>query len=640
MDTQAILAKASGISIAVIGDICLDVYYFIDRGRTEISLETGLETRPVNSCKHELGGAANVAVNCRGLGAGRVEIFGILGNDVHGNVVQKLLESESIDTAGLVQQDTAWMTHVYHKIYEGRQELPRYDIGNYNQPDTETVEALLSRIEERVPDLDCVIVNEQVMHGMHSREFQAGLIEIIRKSGQSTIWFADCRNLNDAYGSTIHKLNDREALELFRSEKAGESGRDPKEEVLVRWLFQRWQHPLVMTCGENGALVYDGNAVHEVPGLHIIREIDPVGAGDAFMAGMAVSYTVGASLDIAAEIGNFTAGVCIQKLFETGHPSPQEVIEQAASPDFRYRPQLARDSRLACHYREGLLEILDASTEGSLHGDFPAVAIFDHDGTISTLRQGWETVMEKMMVRSIVGEQYERIEGVLLDKITGSVRDVIEKSTGVQTIIQMHALREMVISVGLVPEADVLKAGEYKKIFNTMLLEHIEEKRILLEKGRLSSEDLTIKGALALLRELKENGTCLYLASGTDQADVRREAAMLGYADLFDGGIYGSVGDVQNDPKRLVIRSIISRIEGESDIDPSRCIVFGDGPVEMREAKRYGLTAVGLISDERQRYGADYAKRERLILAGADLLVPDFSWRDDLRHWFGWGNEA
>ena len=56
----------------------------------------------------------------------------------------------------------------------------------------------------------------------------------------------------------------------------------------------------------------------------------------------------------------------------------------------------------------------------------------------------------------------------------------------------------------------------------------------------------------------------------------------------------------------------------------------------MREAKKRGFLTVGIISDEHQRFGMNPAKRERLILAGADILIPDFSWMKILESHLGW----
>jgi hypothetical protein len=58
--------------------------------------------------------------------------------------------------------------------------------------------------------------------------------------------------------------------------------------------------------------------------------------------------------------------------------------------------------------------------------------------------------------------------------------------------------------------------------------------------------------------------------------------------------------------------------------------------VELREAKKAGFLAIGVTSDERRRWGANPGKRKRLILGGADFLIPDFSSADELAHLCGW----
>ena len=128
---------------------------------------------------------------------------------------------------------------------------------------------------------------------------------------------------------------------------------------------------------------------------------------------------------------------------------------------------------------------------------------------------------------------------------------------------------------------------------------------------------------------LKEKGITLYLASGTDGVDVQREAELMGYASFFDGGIHGSTGNPDEDPKRMVIRKIIGEI-GESHA--SRIVTFGDGPVEIRETRKRGGFCVGLVSDEVKRHGINPAKRSRLVLAGSDILIPDFSYTTELEN--------
>ena len=100
------------------------------------------------------------------------------------------------------------------------------------------------------------------------------------------------------------------------------------------------------------------------------------------------------------------------------------------------------------------------------------------------------------------------------------------------------------------------------------------------------------------------------------------EAEALGYAGLFEGRIYGAVGDVAVEAKRMVLDRILQDI-GAANV--ARMAAFGDGPVEMRETRKRGGMAIGIASDELRRYGLNSGKRSRLIRAGADIIVPDFS---------------
>jgi phosphoglycolate phosphatase-like HAD superfamily hydrolase len=153
-------------------------------------------------------------------------------------------------------------------------------------------------------------------------------------------------------------------------------------------------------------------------------------------------------------------------------------------------------------------------------------------------------------------------------------------------------------------------------------LQRIDKRIDKIRTGELDSVNFTLKNAIDFLQALHKRGVKLYLASGTDQEDVVREAKILGYADLFEGRIYGAIGVVKHEPKKKVLEIILA------DIDLSECeqvVTFGDGPVEIQETRKRNGLAVGVASDEVRRYGLNPVKRSRLVQAGADLIVPDFS---------------
>ncbi|MDQ1256739.1 MAG: family hydrolase [Candidatus Hydrogenedentes bacterium] len=239
--------------------------------------------------------------------------------------------------------------------------------------------------------------------------------------------------------------------------------------------------------------------------------------------------------------------------------------------------------------------------------------LFDFDGTVSLLREGWQGIMGPVMVEMICGDTAPTPE------IEREVHEVIEETTGIQTIFQMEKLVEMVRAHGLVPEAKILDARGYKQIYNDRLMVPVRERIARLESGQSKVEDVTVRGSLDFLRVVKAKGLHMYVFSGTDRADVRNEAAKVGAAPFFEE-IWGALDNVEEYSKEKVIRDIMA----QHDLHGIEVMAVGDGPVELRNVKAAGGIAVGVASDEVAGHGWDEEKRTRLIRAGADIMVPDF----------------
>ena len=249
-------------------------------------------------------------------------------------------------------------------------------------------------------------------------------------------------------------------------------------------------------------------------------------------------------------------------------------------------------------------------------------AVFDFDGTLSTLREGWEGIMEPMMVRAILGGT--DAPAALTGSVTQAVREYIDRTTGVQTLVQMQGLADLVRRFRRVPESAILDAHAYKRLYNETLLGVVNARLERLRTGELTAVDFMIGGALPFVEALHARGLTLYLASGTDQGDVEREAGVLGFSPYFGDRIYGATGDVSQEAKRVVLERILAAI-GDGAV-----LTFGDGPVEIRETHRRGGYAIGVASDEVRRRGLNDRKRRRVIEAGADIVVPDFCGGEEL----------
>lgn len=247
-------------------------------------------------------------------------------------------------------------------------------------------------------------------------------------------------------------------------------------------------------------------------------------------------------------------------------------------------------------------------------------ALFDFDGTISLIRQGWQQVMAPFMSEVLV----RSTGGTDESEMRSFAEDFIARTTGKQTIYQMIGLAQEIKRRGGVPG----DAKEYKAEYVRRLLEMIADRVKALENGSARPEDFLVPGSWDFLRSLQQRGVAVYCASGTDEPYLRHEAELLGVGRFFEGGARGAQEDYESFSKKDVIRSIIR----EKGLGGSELAVFGDGFVEIEEGAAVSAHTVGVATSEEAllsgRSGAqavDEWKRRRLIDAGADVIIPDFS---------------
>lgn len=238
-------------------------------------------------------------------------------------------------------------------------------------------------------------------------------------------------------------------------------------------------------------------------------------------------------------------------------------------------------------------------------------ALFDFDGTLSLIREGWRDVMIPLMVELLLQTPRHESETELRAVVT----EFVDRLTGKQTIYQMIQLGEEIDKRG----GKAMDPLEYKKMYHARLWARIEHRVVALKAKRVAPEDMMVRGAVAILHALRARGVACYLASGTDEPNVIDEASALGITPYF-AGIYGAQDDYKNFSKQMVIERIIR----EHQLHGSEFVAFGDGFVEIEDAKSVGGIAVGVASNEDTRVGINEWKRARLIQAGADIIIPDF----------------
>jgi phosphoglycolate phosphatase len=260
-------------------------------------------------------------------------------------------------------------------------------------------------------------------------------------------------------------------------------------------------------------------------------------------------------------------------------------------------------------------------TEAEIHRpDFPRgkfrSVLFDFDGTLSLIREGWPQIMIPMMVDVLRGTGTAEDDATL----TAHVEDFVMRLNGRQTIYQMMQLADEVTKRGGTP----LDPLAYKHRYHDLLMQRIQGRLNDLSSGKVTPDAWTVPGSHAFLESLRAKGLTLYLASGTDLQFVRNECELLGLSQYFGPHIYGALDDYKNFSKKMIIERILK----ENHLRGEELIGFGDGFVEIEEIKRVGGVAVAVASDEVKRQGIHPWKRDRLVRAGADVVIGDYRHHD------------
>jgi phosphoglycolate phosphatase len=237
--------------------------------------------------------------------------------------------------------------------------------------------------------------------------------------------------------------------------------------------------------------------------------------------------------------------------------------------------------------------------------------IFDFDGTLSWLRSGWPDVMAGLFAEYIPGTASKSPE------VRQQLRREILALNGKPSIYQMRRFEQLASRFQANPPDPESLLQLYLSRLDTVLCNRAES----VMRSEILATSFVIAGAEPLLEELRRRGLKLFILSGTAEPDVRREAELLNLKPFFGEEIHGSTPG-----REFSKKDVIDRIIRDEGIDGSRLLSFGDGPVEIEFTKAVGGRAVGVASDEEVNGSGviDPDKREHLLRAGADAIIPDY----------------
>lgn len=295
------------LKVLIVGDVMIDAYIVgkVDR----ISPEAPVPVVSVKEKENRLGGAANVALNIKSLGA-QPYICSVIGSDEGGNEITRLFEKAGVNCEGIVSS-TSRITTVKTRVLGNNVQMLRVDEEITSPINQEESDSLVAAIEKLLPQID-VVIFEDYDKGVLTQQNIEAIISLANQHNIPTI--VDPKKLNFAHykKATLFKPNLKEIKEGLKIDTDLKDIDSLKEAIAA--LKTLLDNPMVMvTRSEQGVLITD----HEtyIPlGAHIRNIADVSGAGDTVVSVAALCLALKSDMKLIAFLSNIAGGLVCEKV--------------------------------------------------------------------------------------------------------------------------------------------------------------------------------------------------------------------------------------------------------------------------------------------------------------------------------------
>lgn len=310
--------------VLVIGDFILDQFIW---GKVErISPEAPVPVVHVERESYMPGGSLNVANNIRTLGS-IVYPCGVVGRDLEGRMLLKIMRREGIDTGGIVY-DTTRPTSLKTRVIAHSQQVVRFDREQAHDIPKNDQKAMLRFIRHRISDIDAIIV-EDYGKGVIQPFLLREVMRLAEKHHKPVL--VDPKEKHFAYykGATAITPNRKEAHTAFENGHSRKRGLTLDE--VGKGLLRRLKvQAALITVGEEGMVLFEkkGSVTHIPTSAREVYDVS--GAGDTVVAVFGLALAAGAKMLEAAVLSNFAAGIVVGKL-GTAPVTPEELEKAVES---------------------------------------------------------------------------------------------------------------------------------------------------------------------------------------------------------------------------------------------------------------------------------------------------------------------
>lgn len=290
--------RIANCRILVVGDVMLDRYWHGEVAR--ISPEAPVPVVHIQREENRLGGAANVALNIRTLGA-RVTLLSMVGQDDAARSLRQLLDAHGIDAE--LGEDPGMETIVKLRVIGRSQQMLRIDFEK--EPDHEVLAGMLERFAALLAQHDAVLFSD---YGKGGLAHIPRMIRMAREAGKPVLIDPKGSDWARYSGASVITPNRAELAQVMGS-WSGETQLHEKAQALRQKLNLQ---ALLVTRSEEGMTLFEAERVSSVPAN--AREVaDVTGAGDTVIATLALMVACGLDLPQAMDWANRAGGLVVAK---------------------------------------------------------------------------------------------------------------------------------------------------------------------------------------------------------------------------------------------------------------------------------------------------------------------------------------
>lgn len=307
MSLAALLDAYQGRRALVVGDLMLDEYIF--GAATRISQEAPVMVIRQSGTRAVPGAAANVAANMVAMGA-HVEIVGVVGQDIAGDMLAEALVSSGLGDGGVVRDPSRVTTRKTRVLANHAHQVLRIDHESTQPVSGEVEQAVLDRALAALPGADVVLISDYLKGTVTSRAIQA-IVEAGRLKGVPVVANPKPRSLPDYRNAALVSLNRYEAADALRLSDGlvDEEGIDAARELRERLGVEN----VIVTLGASGMAAAGSAGAWSVPAVRV-ELYDEAGAGDTVIATIALGMASGAFGPELLRLATETAAAVVRKV--------------------------------------------------------------------------------------------------------------------------------------------------------------------------------------------------------------------------------------------------------------------------------------------------------------------------------------